>query len=98
MMCGKAQEQKQLQYPFIKAHRGARFLFPEDSGVYEYINEFRLHSFKIVNFDQLKPLATVALEEFIKHAKERDVSAGWILNSMEGLEEKLAPFLNFHDM
>jgi len=91
-------EQKQLQYPFIKAHREARFLFPNDSGVFEYINEFRLHALKIVNFDQLKPLAAVSPEEFMKYAKEREYSAGWILNSMGGLEEKLAPFLNFHNM
>ncbi len=91
-------EQKKLQYPFIKAHLEARFLFPADSGINEYLNEFRNHSFKIVNFDQLTPLAQAAPEKYLKFAKEREASAGWLLNSIEELERKLAPFLNFHDM
>lgn len=90
--------QKQLQFPFIKAHLESRFLFPESSGVHEHLNDFHHHSFKIVNFDQLKPLAAADPKEFMKYANERQVSAAWILDSMSVLEKKLAPYLNFHDI
>lgn len=91
-------EQIQLQYPFLKAFRESRFLFPKDSGVFDYISEFQKHAFRIVQFDNLKPLAKIDPKEFLKHSKQRENSLSWLLNSMEGLEERLAPFLNFHDI
>lgn len=94
----QTEEQKQLQFPFIKAFRESRFLFPEKSGVYDHLSEFHSHAFKIVNFHQVAQFAATAPEEFLKYSLERDRSAGWILGSIGSLEEMLAPFLNFHDM
>lgn len=91
-------EQIGLQYPFLKAYREARFLFPKESGVFDYIGEFQKHAFTIVHFDKLKSLAKEAPEEFLKYSRQREDSLSWLLNSMVGLEERLAPYLNFHNM
>jgi len=91
-------EQIALQYPFLKAYREAKFLFPKDSGVFDYIGQFHKHAFTIVHFGKLKFLAREAPEEFLKHSRQRENSLSWLLNSMLELEERLAPFLNFHEI
>jgi hypothetical protein len=91
-------EQKALTVPFIKAHLESRFLFPESSGIHAYLSEFRDHAFRIMNFDQLKSLGASDRQLYMKYTNERLESATWILSSMEPLEKKLAPYLNFHEI
>jgi hypothetical protein len=93
-----SEEQKKLVDPFIQASREAKFLFPEKSGVFSFLTEFSKHAFFITNFDKLKDLSSMDQKLFSKHFEKRVDSVNWILQSMEPLEQKLGPFLNFHDM
>ncbi len=55
-------DQKALIQPFIEASREALFIFPQKSGVYEYLQEFWNHSWKITRFTEAaRPL--MALHE-----------------------------------
>jgi hypothetical protein len=91
-------EQVALQAPFIKAYRESRFLFPDNSGIYSFLKEFFDHSFVIANFHEVPPLSVIGTEEFTKQSNKRTASANWILKSIGPLEQKLSPFLNFHEL
>jgi hypothetical protein len=93
-----SKEQRDLEGPFTQALRESRFLFPESSGVFAFLKEFSGNAFFIVNFDKLEPMKTVNIEEYAKQALRKTDCVNWILSSVEPLEKKLAPFLNFHDM
>lgn len=93
-----SEEQKKLVDPFIQAFREAKFLFPEHSGIFSFLKEFSEHAFFITNFDKLKELSSVDPKVFSKQFERRVGSVNWILQSMEPFEEKLGPFLNFHEM
>jgi hypothetical protein len=47
---GDTEDQKSLEQPFTRAVRESKFLFPESSGVYEFLEEFSSHAFYITNF------------------------------------------------
>lgn len=90
-------EQVERQAPFIKAYAESRFMFPPQSGVYEYLKEFSGHAFKIVQFKKTVEALSSLPEETTKLALERSNHANWILVSMAEIERKMGPYLNFHD-
>ncbi len=92
-------QQLALRGPFVKAFCEAKFMFPEESGIFEFLGEFNLHAFRITNFKSASdPIRDVMPAEFLKLANERTQDANWILGSMDTLLAKLAPYLNFHSL
>lgn len=89
-------EQVALQKPFLKAFRESRFLFPKGSGVYGFLDEFQKNAHVIVQFENLKPLDRLGQDEAVKQGQRKLDSVNWILSSLEPLEEKMAPYLDFH--
>ncbi len=90
-------EQQALRGPFVKAFCESKFMFPEESGVYEFLREFNQHAFRITGFKSLSDqMRDVMPDEFAKLANQRIQDVNWILGSMDTLLVKLAPHLNFH--
>lgn len=90
-------DQKALIPPFIEASREALFIFPRKSGVYEYIQEFWNHTWKIANFREAsKPLRDSGMnEEFVKLFNERTEHVNWILASINKLEKLMKDSMSF---
>jgi hypothetical protein len=91
-------EQVALQIPFIKAFRESRFLFPKKSGVYNLLEEFHKNAFVVTQFEIYKPHMANLGEEGMKLGHKRAESVNWIKSSLESLEQKMAPYLDFHKL
>jgi hypothetical protein len=93
-----SEAQTALQAPFIKAFREAKFLFPEDSGVYQLLHTFFMHSFVIVKYSEHRAMFVPGSPEATSQIQKKLDAVSWIADSIGPLEDKLAPFLNFHEM
>ena len=83
--------------PFVRALRESRFLFPESAGVYRFMEEFDRHAFAITQFKAVRDhWEAASVQERQDLALAHREHASWILHSVPKLEEKMAPFLNFH--
>jgi len=51
-----------------------------------------------VNFDKLKEMPSVAPQEFAEQVQRRTDDVNWILESMVSFEDKLEPYLKFHQL
>ena len=92
-------KQQALQEPFVKAFCESKFMFPEESGVYEFLREFNQRAARIMGFKSLSnEIRDVMPAEFAKLANQRTKDVNWILGSMDTLLVKLAPYLNFHSL
>lgn len=88
-------EQEALKKPFFKAAREAKFMFPKDSGVYEYIQEFHTHAFYVVTFAKTHAMFVSTSKESVAHVHERVEHVNWILVSITELERRMSPYLRF---
>jgi len=90
-------EQKALVDPFLKASREARFIFPSNSGVYEYLEEFGLHALGIIH--SKAPMTMYPEEEMPQERADliavRLEHAKWIRNSIGKLEDLMKPYMSF---
>jgi hypothetical protein len=92
-------EQIATRGPFVKAFCESKFMFPIKSGVYEYLEEFNLHAFRVSNFKSaIDSWGESFPEEKAKLAIQRTENVNWILSSLDKLQERMAPFLNFHSL
>ncbi len=90
-------EQVKLISPFYRAYRESRFLFPESAGVFRFMEEFSKHAFHITNFKEVRDGWGDAFpKEKADLALARTDHVNWILTSISTLEDRIAPFLNFH--
>lgn len=90
-------DQIKLIAPFYRAYRESRFLFPEPSGVFRFMEEFSQHAFHITNFKEARDGWGDAFpKERGDLALARADHASWVLTSIPRLEDRIAPFLNFH--
>jgi hypothetical protein len=91
------EDQKALIQPFIEASREALFIFPRKSGVYEYIQEFWEHTWRIANFKEAsQPLRDCGMnQELAKLINERTDHVNWILSSMTKLEGLMKDSMSF---
>jgi hypothetical protein len=93
------QEQVALIAPFYRAYRESKFLFPEAAGVHRFLEEFSQHAFQITNFKEARDGWGEAFpEETVALALARTDHVNWVLTSIAVLEERIAPFLNFHSI
>lgn len=98
-------DQKALIQPFIEASREALFIFPRKSGVYEYMQEFWEHAWKITRHREMMaifPREEMALypnEEMSKQrhklVADRMEHGKWILASMTELEKLMKDSMSF---
>lgn len=93
--------------PFQRALAEAKFMFPAESGVYELLSEFNEHADCVCGYiprnkgvpsaskkdDQSALIDTLANEQ-----RERDENLRWIQNAIDVLDQKIAPYLNFHSL
>jgi hypothetical protein len=92
-------EQLVTRGPFVKAFCESKFMFPEKSGVYDFLKEFNEHAFRITNFkSSIDELGDVFPNETVKLAQQRSKDVNWILMSVDTLLARMAPFLNFHKL
>jgi hypothetical protein len=91
-------EQMALRAPFIKAFRESRFLFPRSSGVYNLLEEFQEHAMVVMGFEDLKPVLQTLDQETMRQYEKRTESQAWIMSAFEPLEQKMAPYLDFHKL
>ena len=97
------EEQKALIPPFIEASREALFIFPKKSGVYEHLQTFWNHSWKIVTHQEVMTVFAGADlygdEETRKQRRkvvdERMESGTWILSSLTELEKLMKKSMSF---
>ncbi|MGD0522125.1 MAG: hypothetical protein ABSA48_12780 [Terracidiphilus sp.] len=90
-------KQISLQRPFIKAYAESKFMFPPESGIYAFLKEFGEHAFHIIKFEENKSMLSGMPEEQMNLSIKRTDHVNWIFGSMTIFEEKIAPYLNFHD-
>jgi len=74
-------------------------MFPEKSGVHDFLKEFNLHAAWIVNYkSELEKYRDALPNESAKWAQRRIDSVNWMLDSPDMLHALMAPFLNFHSL
>jgi hypothetical protein len=92
-------EQIASRGPFVRAFCESRFIFPEKSGVYDFLREFNLHAVQIVNFkSERDEKGGATLRQNPKFAQLQIDNVTWMLNSPDALYARMAPFLNFHSL
>jgi len=84
-----------LHVPFMKAFWESKFLFPEKSGIYDFLDDYNLRTSRVrVYRSQIPPRSDLTPEERAQLIKDEI----WIKDCIGILEEKLGPYLNFHSI
>jgi hypothetical protein len=92
-------EQIASRGPFVRAFCESRFIFPEKSGVYDFLREFNQHALQIVNFkSELDEKGSASPRPNPKLAQLQLDNVKWMFDSPDALQARMAPFLNFHSL
>lgn len=91
-------EQIALGMPFIKAVRESRFIFPKDSGVHQFLEDFQKHVYPITGYTEVRKSLQGMPKELSEFAQKKLDNVNWILNSMKTLEDKMEPYLRFESL
>ncbi len=84
-----------LHVLFMKAFWESKFLFPKESGIYDFLDNYNTRTSRVrVYRSEIPPRSDVSLEERAQLAKDQK----WIMNCIGILDEKLGPYLNFHSI
>jgi hypothetical protein len=84
-----------LHVPFMKAFWESKFLFPEESGIYDFLDEYNLRTSRVrVYRSQIPPRSDLTPKERAQSIKDKI----WIKDCIGILDEKLGPYLNFHSI
>jgi hypothetical protein len=84
-----------LHMLFMKAFWESKFLFPEESGIYDFLDEYNLRTSRVrVYRSQIPPRSDFTREEREQLTKDEI----WIKDCIGILDEKLGPYLNFHSI
>jgi hypothetical protein len=79
----------------MKAFWESKFLFPEESGIYDFLDEYNLRTSRVrVYRSQIPPRSDLTPEERAQFSKDEI----WIKDCIGVLDEKLGPYLNFHSI
>ncbi len=88
-------EAKDTRLRFIKSCLEANFLFDNDSGIQELLNEIDIKSSHVIAMKE--GLFTGMPRELLMIEHEKFMSElEWIRNAMPRLQEKMSRYLNFH--
>jgi len=92
-------KQLALRGTFVKAFCESKFMFPKESGIYEFLQEFNKRAFRITSFKSgIEPLGNAFSEEKARRLEQRAEDVAWIVSSIDMFIEKLGPYLNFHSL
>jgi len=83
----------ELHGPFMKAYCESKFLFPKESGIYGFLDEYNLHTSRVRVYKNRGDV-NVSQAERVQLANDQK----WIKDCIGDFEEKLGPFLNFHSI
>lgn len=84
-----------LHRPFLKAFCESKFLFPKESRVYDFLEEYNMRAARVRVFKSQIPPRGDASPREREQLTEDEI---WIKDCIGTLEEKLGPYLNFHDI
>lgn len=85
---------KELE-PFIKAVRESRFMFPQDSEVYQHLEEFRVRTNEVGNYTSSLTILSDMPEERAKLTQRQISNTAWLNGAMVTLEDKMKPYMSF---
>jgi hypothetical protein len=84
-----------LYVPFLKAFCESKFLFPKESGVYDFLRDYNERAARVrVSKSGIEPLGDVSQEARAQLIEDKI----WIKDCIGILDEKLCPYLNFHSI
>ena len=82
-----------LHVQFMKAFWESKFLFPEESGIYDFLDEYNLRTSRVrASKSGIEPLGDITQEARAQLIEDEK----WIKDCIGILDEKLGPYLNFH--
>jgi hypothetical protein len=85
-----------LSGPFLKAFCESKFLFPKESGIYDFLSDYNERTARVRVFkSQSEPLGDVLTREVRAQLTDDQI---WIRGCIGILDEKLGPYLNFHSI
>lgn len=84
-----------LHRPFLKAFCESKFLFPKESGIYDFLEEYNMRAARVRVFKSQKPPRSDASPKEREQLIEDEI---WIKDCIGTLEEELGPYLNFHSI
>jgi hypothetical protein len=84
-----------LHGPFLKAFCESKFLFPEESGIYDSLRDYNERVARVRVFkSRIDPVGDISQEVREKLIEDQI----WIKDYIGILDEKLGPYLNFHSI
>jgi hypothetical protein len=84
-----------LHVLFMKAFWESKFLFPEESGIYDFLNEYNLRTSHVrADRSQIPPRSDLTPEERARLIEDKI----WIKDCIDIFDEKLGPYMNFHSI
>jgi len=84
-----------LYVPFLKAFCESKFLFPKESGIYDFLRDYNVRAARVrVSKSGIEPLGDISQEARAQLTEDET----WIKDCVDILDEKLGPYLNFHSI
>jgi hypothetical protein len=84
-----------LHVPFLKAFCESKFLFPRESGIYDFLRDYNDRAARVRACKAQPELGSDAsLEERARLIEDKI----WIKDCIGNLDKKLGPYLNFHSL
>jgi hypothetical protein len=84
-----------LYVPFLKAFCESKFLFPRESGIYDFLRDYNERAARVrVSKSGIEPLGDIPQEARAQLIEDKI----WIKDCIGILDEKLGPYLNFHSI
>jgi len=86
-----------LHVPFMKASWESKFLFPKESGIYDFLDEYNLRTARVRVYRT--PLGAASQGDVSQEERAQLIEDKiWIKDCIGILDEKLGPYLNFHSI
>jgi hypothetical protein len=84
-----------LHVPFMKASWESKFLFPKESGIYDFLDEYNLRTARVRVYRT--PLGAASQGDVSQEERAQLIEDKiWIKDCIGILDEKLGPYLKFH--
>jgi hypothetical protein len=84
-----------LHMLFMKAFWESKFLFPKESGIYDFLRDYNVRAARVrVSKSGIEPLGDITQEARAQLIEDKI----WIKDCIDTLDEKLGPYMNFHSI
>lgn len=88
-------EQLDTLIPFIKAVRESRFMFPEESGVHEFLEEFQTRANEVANYTSSLSILRDMPAERAELTRKQNENTTWVNRAIIDLEGRMEPYVRF---